>query len=93
MKNEPHSESLDRSRCSLTSKVNPQCANQGRPLSFVLTRGQVSNRKTADSLMRPLNPEPRWPIIPSRKGRSSSQKHRLAALQEPQQHRADVQQA
>nr|WP_238532266.1 IS5 family transposase [Gluconobacter thailandicus] len=91
-----HSEAFGRSRGGFTSKIHARCDNQGRPLGFVLTGGQVSDYKATDALMKLPVPRPKamladrgydsdsfrqdllvhgiLPVIPSRKGRSVSQK-------------------
>ncbi len=37
-----HAEAFGRSRGGFTSKIHARCDNQGRPLGFVLTGGQLS---------------------------------------------------
>ena len=47
-----HSEGFGRSRGGFTSKIHARCDNQGRPLGFLLTGGQVSDYKATDALMK-----------------------------------------
>ncbi|QEH95267.1 IS5 family transposase [Gluconobacter thailandicus] len=54
-----HSEAFGRSRGGFTSKIHARCDNQGRPLGFVLTGGQVSDYKATDVLMKLPVPNPR----------------------------------
>ncbi|MFT8345464.1 MULTISPECIES: transposase [Gluconobacter] len=42
-----------------TSKIHARCDNQGRPLGFVLTHGQVSDYKAVNALMALPAPNPR----------------------------------
>ncbi|NVN05365.1 IS5 family transposase [Asaia spathodeae] len=48
-----------RSRGGFTSKIHAWADNQGRPLGFVLTGGQVSDYKATDALMNLPVPNPR----------------------------------
>ncbi|WP_186004323.1 IS5 family transposase, partial [Gluconobacter thailandicus] len=54
-----HSEAFGRSRGGFTSKIHARCDNQGRPLGFVLTGGQVSDYQATDALMALSAPNPR----------------------------------
>nr|WP_237469182.1 IS5 family transposase [Gluconobacter sphaericus] len=54
-----HAEAFGRSRGGFTSKIHARCDNQGRPLGFVLTGGQVSDYKATDALMKLQVPSPR----------------------------------
>ncbi|MFT9049586.1 MAG: IS5 family transposase [Gluconobacter cerinus] len=54
-----HSEAFGRSRGGFTSKIHARCDNQGRPLGFVLTGGQVSDYKAVNALMALPAPNPR----------------------------------
>ncbi|WKE49614.1 IS5 family transposase (plasmid) [Gluconobacter oxydans] len=54
-----HAEAFGRSRGGFTSKIHARCDNQGRPLGFVLTGGQVSDYKATDALMNLPVPNPR----------------------------------
>ncbi|WP_415520022.1 transposase [Gluconobacter oxydans] len=54
-----YSEAFGRSRGGFTSKIHARCDNQGRPLGFVLTGGQVSDYKAIDALMKLPVPNPR----------------------------------
>ncbi|WP_415554233.1 IS5 family transposase [Gluconobacter oxydans] len=53
-----HSEAFGRSRGGFTSKIHARCDNQGHPLSFVLTGGQVSDYEATDALMKLPVPHP-----------------------------------
>jgi len=46
-----HSEAFGRSRGGFTSKIHARCDNQGRPLGFVLTGGQVSDYKAVNAML------------------------------------------
>ncbi|WP_216850800.1 IS5 family transposase [Gluconobacter oxydans] len=54
-----HSEAFGRSRGGFTSKIHARCDNQGRPLGFVLTGGQVSDYKAVNALTALPAPNPR----------------------------------
>nr|WP_231101011.1 IS5 family transposase [Gluconobacter oxydans] len=54
-----HSEAFGRSRGGFTSKIHARCDNQGRPLGFVLTGGQISDYKAVNALMALPAPNPR----------------------------------
>ncbi|MBS1068258.1 IS5 family transposase, partial [Gluconobacter cerinus] len=54
-----YSEAFGRSRGGFTSKIHARCDNQGRPLGFVLTGGQVSDYKATDALMKLPVPNPK----------------------------------
>ncbi|WP_415539751.1 transposase [Gluconobacter oxydans] len=54
-----HSEAFGRSRGGFTSKVHTRCDNQGRPLGFLFTGGQVSDYKAVNALMALSVPNPR----------------------------------
>ncbi|WP_156470773.1 IS5 family transposase [Gluconobacter japonicus] len=54
-----HAEAFGRSRGSFTSKIHAQCYNQGRPLGFVPTGGQVSDYKAVNALLGLPAPNPR----------------------------------
>ncbi|WP_249195539.1 MULTISPECIES: IS5 family transposase [Gluconobacter] len=54
-----HSEAFGRSRGGFTSKIHVRCDNQGCPLGFVLTGGQVSDYKATDALMKLSVPPPK----------------------------------
>ncbi|WP_374195579.1 transposase, partial [Gluconobacter sp. P1D12_c] len=54
-----HTEGFGRSRGGFTSKIHARCDNQGRPLGFVLTGGQVSDYKAVNALMALPAPNPR----------------------------------
>ncbi|WP_408871742.1 transposase, partial [Gluconobacter kondonii] len=54
-----YSEAFGRSRGGFTSKIHARCDNQGRPLGFVLTGGQVSDYKAIDALMKLPVPNPK----------------------------------
>ncbi|MBS1058987.1 MULTISPECIES: transposase [Gluconobacter] len=47
-----YSKGFGRSRGGFTSKIHVRCDNQGRPLGFVLTGGQVSDYKAINALMK-----------------------------------------
>lgn len=46
-----HAGAFGRSRCGFTSTIHARCDNQGHPLGFVLTGGQVSGHKVVNALM------------------------------------------
>ncbi|WP_231490151.1 transposase [Gluconobacter roseus] len=50
---------IHRLRVGFTSKIHARCDNQGRPLGFVLTGGQVSDYKAVNALMALPAPKPR----------------------------------
>ena len=54
-----HSEAFGRSRGGFTSKIHARCDNQGHPLGFILTGGQVSDYKATDALMALPVPNPK----------------------------------
>nr|WP_252347438.1 MULTISPECIES: IS5 family transposase [unclassified Gluconobacter] len=54
-----HAEGFGRSRGGFTSKIHARCDNQGHPLGFVLTAGQVSDYKATDALMKLPVPPPK----------------------------------
>uniref|UniRef100_UPI0038CFD10B transposase n=1 Tax=Gluconobacter thailandicus TaxID=257438 RepID=UPI0038CFD10B len=54
-----HAEAFGRSRGGFTSKIHARCDNQGRPLGFVLTGGQVSDYKAVNALLELPAPNPR----------------------------------
>ena len=54
-----HAEAFGRSRGGFTSKIHARCDNQGRPLGFVLTGGQVSDYKAVNALLELPDPNPR----------------------------------
>ena len=65
---EAHVEAFGRSRGGLTSKIHTQCDNQGHPLGFVLTRGQISDYKATDALMKLPVPNPKAMLDADRSG-------------------------
>nr|WP_249193702.1 IS5 family transposase [Gluconobacter wancherniae] len=54
-----HAEAFGRSCGGFTSKIHARCYNQGRPLGFVLTGGQLSDYKAVDALLELPAPNPR----------------------------------
>ncbi|WP_373319074.1 transposase, partial [Gluconobacter kondonii] len=50
---------MGRSRGGFTRKIYARCDNQGRPLGFALTGGQVSDYKATDALMKLSVPTPK----------------------------------
>ena len=54
-----HAEAFGRPRGGFTSKIHARCDNQGRPLGFILTGGQVSNYKAVNALLELPAPNPK----------------------------------
>nr|WP_265589636.1 IS5 family transposase [Gluconobacter cadivus] len=65
-----HSEGFGRSRGGFTSKIHVRCNNQGRPLGFILTGGQVSDYKAINALMK--LPVPNLKVMLANRGYDSA---------------------